>query len=92
MCQQKTLSELRQLKIEKDEEDKRRDLSISLGFCPICGCRIIRQNLEILNPPKKYLFGLITKRTKIWDYRTFCSKDKSHYEYKEDYYDDFYEY
>lgn len=70
-------------------EDQRVALAIKMGVCPVCGCKIISRPIELFNPPKKYLWGLIKQYSKTWDYRNVCSNDETHYEYKGDN-DDYY--
>ena len=66
----------------KRTERKRIELAISLNICPDCGNELITEELEILDHPKSYLFGLIVIKTKLWDYRKVCVFDKYHYEDK----------
>lgn len=97
-CPAPTIEHLETLKKEKDRlfdiectERKRVQLAISLNICPVCGCPIVREDIEILNPPVKYFFGLRTKKQISWDYRAICSNDKTHHETKYDN-DDYYDY
>jgi len=73
------LEELKQLQLEKENEVERRKLAIELNICPECGEPIIQENKEILDNPKWYI------KTKTWDVRLVCSKDKTHYEEKRDF-------
>lgn len=75
-----SLKELRKLEKEMKKEWVRERISISLNICPVCSSHIVRQDEEILEKPKSYLFGLIKVKERIWDVRQICSKDKSHYE------------
>lgn len=88
-----TIEELEKLRDEKlaimikenniaEEEKKRYELAVLLDICPCCGSPIVSETREILDKPKKYVFGLIVKKHEDWDYRKICSKDKSHYENK----------
>lgn len=78
----KTLEELEKISLEKELEAKRIKLSIKLNLCPVCGADIIDEDLEIYDTPKKYFFGLIQSKSKIWDTRQVCSANKEHYEDK----------
>jgi hypothetical protein len=76
---------------QKEEESNERHrvaLAIKLKICPTCGSSLISQPIEVLNPPKKFLFGLIEQRIRTWGYRTICSTDSAHYEDKGFYHDD----
>ena len=61
------------------KEKQRRKLCIKNNICPECGAPIIRENYELYDKPGKFLFWTIKGFS--WDYRTVCSKNKSHYEH-----------
>lgn len=91
MCEKKTMEQLEIIRKEREAEEQvkreewnRRYLSIKLDICPECGCPIVREDVEILDKPVT-IFGFPIKRKKIWSKRRICSKDKSHFEEKEQY-------
>lgn len=70
--------------IEKNNKEKLLyNTCIKANICPKCGENLIREDYELYDKPKKFLF--IKIKGHDWDYRVFCSKNKSHYEDKEDY-------
>lgn len=80
-----TLESLEQKEKERKNERKRYFLAISLDICPICGSPIIREDYEKYDKPKGW--WIFKSNGYKWDCRKICSKDKSHYEDKEKYYD-----
>lgn len=84
----KTLGELEIIKTEQENEQKRRQLSIELGYCPECGAEIIEQPVEIIISQKRciswrlYFYTKTIKREKRWAYREVCPNDVKHHERK----------
>ena len=73
-----TLAVIEALDNGAEDEKRRRKLCIKHNICPECGSPIIRQDYELYDKPKRFLFWTI--KGIGWDERRVCSKDKSHYE------------
>lgn len=72
----KAIEELEQIQQERVNEEKRRNKSISLGFCPECG-----ESITVEYNPKIFF--------RTWDKKLFCSVDQSHY-FRTDVYGEYY--
>lgn len=95
ICPEPTFMYLLELKEKRNQknayakiEKERIDLALSFDICPTCGCPLIREDIEVLNPPISrftlFPFSLIQRKKLHWDFRRICSNNKEHYEYKYD--------
>lgn len=81
----------RRRRIEQDNirnEEIRVRRCYSHRICPSCGAQLVNERVEILEAPRRYLFGLIKITKKVWDYRVICSRNKNHFEDKGFFVDD----
>lgn len=74
----KTLKELQKIQKDEKEEAKRIELSIQLGFCPICGAKLITIKPRYKIKFYKYWFN-IKIRLDLWESKLICSNVESHY-------------